>query len=169
MANYATIRQETQLRGSPDDHPMAEMRYLILAAQREGNRQLGQALRPLGLTPAQAEIIAVLAERQPLTLAALGRYIVCETRSPSRIVDTLVKRNLIEREAGQIDRRVVHLRLSPLGREVLAQINDIDHEINDMLSRHVDDEQRTTMVDALHRIVEGTIGGSKINHRFRTR
>jgi DNA-binding MarR family transcriptional regulator len=173
--NHATIRHEavterstkTQLRGSPDDHPMAEMRYLVLAAQREGNRQLAQALRPLGLTPAQAEIISVLAERQPLTLAALGRYIVCETGSPSRIVDTLVRRGLVEREAGQIDRRVVHLRLNPLGIQMLDQINTIEHQINEMLGAQIDEQQRTTIVNALRKIVEGTIGGSKINHRFR--
>src|SRR5690348_8967797 len=53
-----------------------EVRYLLLAAQREGQRQLAKALRPLGVTPAQAEAITVLDQFAPLTLAELGRYIV---------------------------------------------------------------------------------------------
>jgi len=35
--------------------PSEELRYLILAAQREGDRALSAALRPYGLTTAQAE------------------------------------------------------------------------------------------------------------------
>lgn len=157
---------DASFSGNPDEHPIAELRYLILAAQREGNRMLAQALRPLGLTPAQAEIISVLAEREPLTLAALGRYIVCETGSPSRIVETLVKRGLVEREAGQMDRRVVHLRLTLLGSKMLNDINAISHALNESIGSQLNDEQRKLIVEALHRIVQDTISGSKINQRF---
>ena len=40
-----------------------ELRYLILAIQREGNRLLAADLRPLGITPSQAEVIRVLADQ----------------------------------------------------------------------------------------------------------
>ena len=40
--------------------PVEELRFLILAAQREGNRMLSHALRPLGITPAQAEVLRLL-------------------------------------------------------------------------------------------------------------
>jgi hypothetical protein len=36
-----------------------ELRYLVLAAELEGKRQLARQLRPLGLTPAQAEVLRV--------------------------------------------------------------------------------------------------------------
>ena len=42
-----------------------ELRYLILAAQREGSRRLGEALRHLDLTPAQAEVLDVLGAASP--------------------------------------------------------------------------------------------------------
>ena len=46
--------------------PVEELRFLILAAQREGNRMLAQALRPLGITPAQADEGGVeVGHRQP--------------------------------------------------------------------------------------------------------
>jgi hypothetical protein len=34
--------------------PIEELRYLILAAQREGNRLFADALRPFHLTPSRA-------------------------------------------------------------------------------------------------------------------
>ena len=37
--------------------PVEELRYLVLAVQRDGNRALAALLRPLGVTPAQAEVI----------------------------------------------------------------------------------------------------------------
>lgn len=39
-----------------------ELRYLILAIQREGNRLLAAELRPLGVTPSQAEVLRVLSD-----------------------------------------------------------------------------------------------------------
>src|SRR5204862_2497912 len=72
--------------------PAEELRYLILALQREGNRLLAAGLRALELTPSQAETLRVLADHQPLTLTGLGELLVCETGdNPSRLVDRLVK------------------------------------------------------------------------------
>jgi hypothetical protein len=55
-----------------------ELRYLILAIQREGNRLLAAELRPLGVTPSQAEVLRVLRDHGPLTLSALGGLLVAE-------------------------------------------------------------------------------------------
>jgi hypothetical protein len=75
-----------------------ELRYLVLAIQREGNRLLAAELRPLGITPSQAEVLRVLRDHGPLTLNALGDLLVCETgNSPSRLVDRLVAQGLVKR------------------------------------------------------------------------
>jgi uncharacterized membrane protein YhiD involved in acid resistance len=88
--------------------PAEEARFLILAAQREGNRQLAQGLRPLGVTPAQAEVLRLLAERQPLSMSGLGTLLVCESgANPSRLVDRLVTAGLVRREESSRDRRHV--------------------------------------------------------------
>src|SRR5882757_9701174 len=84
-------------------NPADEMRYLILAAQREGNRLLSDYIRPLGLTPAQAEVLSVLHEAQPLSLIEVGERLICETGSPSRLVDGLVKAGLVESNPSTTD------------------------------------------------------------------
>jgi len=145
---------------------LSELRYLILAAQREGNRLLAQLLRPLGLTPAQAEIITVLAEHEGLTLAGLSRYVVCETGSPSRLVDTLVRRGLVERESGRLDRRVVHLYLTQAGREIAARINECDRRFNAMYEDMIGKHDLATVIRTLQRLLETTISGAKVARRF---
>ena len=74
-----------------------ELRYLVLAAELEGKRQLAHQLRPFGLTPSQAEVLRVLADHGPLSLNGLGSLLVCESGSnPSRLIDRIVARGLVD-------------------------------------------------------------------------
>jgi MarR family transcriptional regulator, organic hydroperoxide resistance regulator len=110
--------------------PAEELRFLILAAQREGNRQLAQALRPLGITPSQGEVLRLLADRQPLTLFGLGELLVCESgTNPSRLVDRLVAAGLVNRVAASHDRRNVSLTLTPEGSQVAARVAEVEEQL----------------------------------------
>jgi DNA-binding MarR family transcriptional regulator len=114
--------------------PAEEFRYLVLAAQREGNRLLGQALKPLGITTSQAEVISILRERQPLTLTGLGELLVCESgSSPSRLVDRLVAAGLIHRTPAEHDRRHIDLRLTDRGEQLAAEIIQIEEQLYQMI------------------------------------
>lgn len=114
--------------------PAEEIRFLILAAQREGNRQLAQALRPLGLTPSQGEVLRLLADRQPITLSGLGELLVCESgASPSRLVDRLVAAGLVGRAEARHDRRAVTLTLTPEGARLAALVAGIEERMYQQL------------------------------------
>ncbi|MFE3205234.1 hypothetical protein [Embleya sp. NPDC059237] len=64
------------------------LRLAILAAQREGNRLLIQALKPHGITPSQAEVLRLLQQHGTLSLSGLGQLLVCESgTNASRLVD----------------------------------------------------------------------------------
>jgi MarR family transcriptional regulator, organic hydroperoxide resistance regulator len=112
----------------------AELRYLVLAAQREGNRLLTARLRPLGLTTAQAEVLSLLNERKVLTLSGLGELLVCESgTNPSRLVDRLVTQGLLERTRSATDGREVLLQLTSTGRRAAAQAAVIEGELYALL------------------------------------
>lgn len=106
--------------------PIEQLRYLILAAQREGNRFLAEALRPLGLTPSQAEALRVLQDWQPLALIELGSLLVCEQRSPSRLVTGLIAAGYVAGAPSPNDKRKVVLNLTPRGREAAVQVAEIE-------------------------------------------
>jgi len=110
--------------------PAEELRYLVLAAQREGNRSLAKYLRPLGLTPSQAEVLRVLADHQPLTLSGLGELLVCETgTNPSRLVDRLVAQGVVDRTISEQDRRSVELSLTAAGKRLARRIASAEERI----------------------------------------
>lgn len=116
--------------------PAEELRYLVLAIQREGNRLFAADLRPLGITPSQAEVLRVLRDHGPLTLNALGGLLVCETgTSPSRLVDRLVAQGLIRRETDKVDRRYLALSLTSRGRQLCRRIVTAEERLH----RRIDD------------------------------
>jgi len=143
-----------------------ELRYLVLAANSEGKRQLAQQLRPLGLTPSQAEVLRVLADHAPLTLSGLGSLLVCESgSSPSRLVDRVVAQDLVNRRPGTTDGREVELTLTPEGERLaieVAVIEDAMYAAIDAISGQ--DAQPTR--DFLRTFVSGSPAGHALARRI---
>ena len=95
---------------------------------------LGQALKPLGVTPSQAEVLRLLQERQPLTLNGLGELRVCESgSSPSRLVDRLIFAGLVDRQVPEHDRRHIELSLTREGMRIAGEIAEIERRLYDMI------------------------------------
>jgi DNA-binding MarR family transcriptional regulator len=94
----------------------------IKAAQRELERRQNEAMRPLGLTGAQADALVVIGQAGPLSLNELGDLLIAEAGHPSRLVDRLVEAGLVERRPAQDDRRRVELSLTARGRRLQKRI-----------------------------------------------
>jgi DNA-binding MarR family transcriptional regulator len=144
-----------------------ELRYLVLAAQREGNRMLAEGLRPLGLTPSQAEVLRVLQEHQPLSLRELGELLVCETGSPSRLVSGLVGAGLVERTPSEADKRMVTLSLTREGEEAASGVAEVEAALHGTISEAFDGDEVSGTVAALRRLVAGRPAGEALARRLR--
>jgi MarR family transcriptional regulator, organic hydroperoxide resistance regulator len=146
--------------------PAEELRYLILAVQREGNRLLAERLRPLGLTPSQAEVLRVLHEYQPLTLTGLGELLVCETSTnPSRLVERLVAQGLVRRDADPADRRFVTLGLTKEGRALVRRIAAAEEELHGLLDRLTDGEPVDEAITLLRKVADAFPAGAALARR----
>jgi MarR family transcriptional regulator, organic hydroperoxide resistance regulator len=98
--------------------PLLELALMVKAGQRELERRMNEAMRPLGLTGAQADALGVIGKAGPLSLRELGELLIAEAGHPSRLVDRLVESGLVERRAAGEDRRKVELSLTRRGREL---------------------------------------------------
>jgi DNA-binding MarR family transcriptional regulator len=146
--------------------PLEELRYLVLAVQREGNRRLAADLRPLGLTPSQAEVLRVLRERGPLALSALGGLLVCETTaSPSRLVDRLVARGLVQRVTDPGDRRFVSLTLTPGGAAAERRIEAVEDRFYETLASLIAGRPLEQALELLRGVAAGTPAGQAVARR----
>jgi len=142
-----------------------ELRYLILAAQREGDRLLSGALEPIGLTTSQAEVLRVLYDHAPLSLIELGERLICETGSPSRLVNTLVEKNLVERKPSTSDRRMVTLLLTPSGRQTAEQVRAIEQGFYAQIATLLESIPLDVINTALWRFVAGRPAGNALTRR----
>jgi DNA-binding MarR family transcriptional regulator len=143
-----------------------ELRYAILALQREGNRALMTALGPLGVTPAQAEVIRVLDQHQPLTLGALGELLICETGTgPSRLVDRLVTQDAVQREVSASDRRSVTLQLTAHGRELSEAIARVESALYDSIEAATVGQPVDELLALARRMLSGSAAGEALARR----
>ena len=102
--------------------PLFEFALLIKAGQREFERRANEAMKPLGLTGAQADAITVIGQAGPLSLKELGELLIAEAGHPSRLVDRLVEAELLERRPADDDRRRIVLSLTAKGRRTEKKV-----------------------------------------------
>jgi DNA-binding MarR family transcriptional regulator len=143
-----------------------ELRYLILAIQREGNRLLAAELRPLGVTPSQAEVLRVLRDHGPLTLSALGGLLVCETgNSPSRLVDRLVAQGLVQRDTDPDDRRYLALSLTTEGKALSKRIVAAEEVLHDTIDQLIDGQPANQTITTLRAVAGAFPAGEALARR----
>ncbi|MER9326208.1 MarR family transcriptional regulator [Mesorhizobium sp. M0152] len=145
--------------------PEEELRFLILGAQREGNRLLAEMLSPLGVTPSQGEVISCLSTGGEMSLSSLGKLLVCETGSPSRLVDTLVGRGIVDRRENALDRRQVTLALTEEGKQLAKGIVEVEDKLYGWVSQRLGAEGIVIAVGQLRHLVDGTPSGDAIARR----
>jgi DNA-binding MarR family transcriptional regulator len=144
------------------------VRFAVLAAQREGNRWLAANVRPLGLTPSQAEVLRVLGDHAPLSLSGLGSLLVCESgTNPSRLVDRLVESGLVARTVPtEGDRRQVILELTEEGGVLEKQVREVEQRLYADLERVGTPEQLDALLDVLGRVLAGSPSGAALENRI---
>jgi MarR family transcriptional regulator, organic hydroperoxide resistance regulator len=138
-----------------------ELRFLVLAAQRQGERTLGELLAPLGLTPAQAEALRCLGDAgHPLTLVGLGKRLVCERGSPSRLVKTLAERGWTLSRENPDNRREVFLTLTPEGQRLQEEVRKVEHSFYGWIASQLDTMEQLEAIKLLRRLVVGDAAGA---------
>jgi DNA-binding MarR family transcriptional regulator len=144
-----------------------EFRYLVLAAQREGARALAGALKQVGLTPSQAEAIAVLRDAaRPLTVREIGERLVCEGGSPSRLMSTLSQKGLVESTTGSEDRRTTLLSLTAAGKKAARAVSRIEQDLYAGLTLMLGDNDLADALCVLRALVAELPTGQALQRRI---
>ncbi|MBI1759096.1 MAG: winged helix-turn-helix transcriptional regulator [Actinobacteria bacterium] len=136
------------------------LRYLILAAQREGNRWLARQLDQAGVTPSQAEVLRILLDRAGTTLRGLGELLVCESgHSPSRLVSGLVDAGLVDRTVPAANRRQVELSLTEAGQRTAREVAAIEETLYASIEASIGDHDVEAALALLRDMVAGSPAG----------
>jgi DNA-binding MarR family transcriptional regulator len=90
----------------------------ILRATSIHSRKLG---RSVGITAPQLIVLRAVNANDGLTASEVARAVSLSQATITIIVSRLEERGLLARERSSVDRRRVHVSLTPAGREVLAE------------------------------------------------
>ena len=119
----ATIPEDEMVVG----HLIARARSALLTG-------LDGQLEPFGITGAQFAVLKNVADGVAETAADLCRTMHYDTGSMTRMLDRLEEKSVLRRERCTKDRRVVYLRITDTGNELLPQLRAAAVHV---LSRHL--------------------------------
>jgi len=98
---------------------MDAMRLAMVGARE----RLGEGLQ---LTRTQLEILMML-DAKPQATGELARRLFLTQSAVTQTIDTLFRRDLIERRPDEHDRRITQLSLSPAGRKITSHLRSLRH------------------------------------------
>lgn len=104
-----------------DYQALAEFRYQM----RRYLHASEEAARAAGIEPQQHQILLAvkgIPDREEPRIAYLAERLQVQHHSAVELVDRMVKKGLITRTRAENDRREVHVRLTPRGDRVLAEL-----------------------------------------------
>ena len=145
--------------------PLLELGLLVKAGQRELERRANDAMRPLGLTGAQADALTVIGQAGPLSLKELGELLIAEAGHPSRLVDRLVEAGLVERRAAGDDRRRVELSLTARGRALDRKVRAARESLLELGRQLIGDRDLAPALELLRDLVQYTAFAELIARR----
>jgi DNA-binding MarR family transcriptional regulator len=93
--------------------------YLVGHLERLVRRRLREAISPLGLTIQQYTALSVLNARGRLSNAQLAERSLITPQSTNELVKTMEKRGWVARSADPSHKRIIHLYLTTLGKDIL--------------------------------------------------
>jgi MarR family transcriptional regulator, lower aerobic nicotinate degradation pathway regulator len=124
----------------------------VLRAAHRIRTSADSALREAGLSLSGYKTLRALADGE-LSMRELSDVLHVTPRSVTDLTEGLTARGFVERHAHPADRRITLLRLTPAGREQLAQARQIAYRRNRAAVRDLDANERQTLHTLLQRIL----------------
>lgn len=130
-----------------------EAQKLFFEIDMEHRARVGAALSELGLTFSQAHALRLLDPDRPQPMSMLADRLLCDASNVTGIADRLETRGLLERRAGEGDRRVKTLALTAPGVTLRERVLEIMAEPPAAIAALTPPDQRA-LRDILRRAVE---------------
>ena len=115
-------------------------------------RSLADAGEEVTLT--QYRSLVVLASRGPQGVAALAEAVAVTPPTASRLVDRLVRKDLVRRRADRHDRRQVRIGLTEAGRHLVDLVTERRRQEIAELLMSIDPEVQQSMAAGLQQLAE---------------
>ena len=145
LSNYHRLNPESEA----DDLYFRMTRALVVAARR-WRKVANDRLKPLEQTMTQWEALYLVAySGEELNQSQLSQLLGVHGPTMVRMLDSLARRGLIERQQSHEDLRVTINRITPQGRKVITRIMGLTNELRRNVLSGVDAQELGTAVKVL--------------------
>ena len=115
---------EARVQGISD--LMASLNILSAAISELLTRQIHEELGK-ELTLSQFQLLKLVEHTDAERITDVAAFLGVSTAAASKAVERLARRGFLRREGASDDRRVMHLRLTPRGKHILARYEDVHY------------------------------------------
>lgn len=153
----APSRQRLE-KGDPCHDVLVALRRIIRAIDLQSKR----VAKVSGLTTPQVLILQSIQELGEVTTGRISDQVNLSQATVTTILDRLEQRGLIERYRSQVDRRIVHTRLTVAGKGALQKAPTLLHAhfIDSFLDQSQNDQER--ILGTLNEVAD-MLGGSDLD------
>ena len=128
--------------------------FLLSQIGAHASVNFAERIKPLGISPAHAGIIRILARSAGLSQKELSNRL---SILPSRLVvlvDELERMDVVERRDDPDDRRSYALHLKSKGQQLMAQLGELASAHSAALAEGLSSAERSTLIELLSKIAE---------------
>ncbi len=114
-------------------------------------QQVKVLLEPADITPQQFNILRILRGQSPLSTLQIRERMLDKMSDTSRLVERLIKKELLEKKSCKVDKRLVDVTITQKGLALLASLDTDTEGLDNMLS-HLSQEESTQLNSLLDKI-----------------
>src|SRR6476660_8593544 len=107
------------MKSNPQACEAWQLLVRLFFSQRAGLPTLASEFE---LSPAQCHVLHLIEPGQPIPMGRLAEALACDASNVTGLVDRLESRGLVRRHAGDADRRVKVLELTPSGARLRSTL-----------------------------------------------
>jgi DNA-binding MarR family transcriptional regulator len=116
---------EIELNEMKDNKEFADKVAELFGQINKNNNTFEQACyRIFGITTSQADTLLKLSPKQALRMNELSEAVGVDTSTMTRMVDQLIEKGMVLRQADEKDRRIVRVGLTAPGKKMHTQLSD---------------------------------------------
>lgn len=102
-----------------------------------------------GLTPPQCYTIETLGQKCNQTMKELSQDMGVTVSTMTRVVDVLVRINIVTRKENPADRREVRIELTEKGKDLNLKLKDCSKNYSKEILNHIPQQKRKTILESL--------------------
>lgn len=151
-----SLRDEIK-QNKPFGSPLEELTLNILRSASDLSYVVNEALKPYGVTATQYNVLRILrgAGASGLPCGAIAERMITQDSDITRLLDRLTGMELVERGRMEKDRRVVTVRITEAGADLLARLDPVLRQLHRDQFGHLDGATVSALIAGLERAREG--------------